>query len=225
MGLPVGVLSQNWVSSYNLNRAYWRWSGGHISYLYLFVTVRGRHQKIEAPRIRGGAEECLLYKRHSLTPPAGTREIHHVGESWRRLLQENGGCQESRLRYSRTSNLHMSGSWVTKSWRSFFWRLRRPVCPLCHTRSAARAAKLYHRDGSCRHRHRSIGSHKTPHTLNCASCFWLGSNCDSDILLVQPDCERLHSDTIPPVIVSVTESADAVFCIGGRKGAPCDVPP
>ena len=28
---------------------------------------------------------------------------------------------------------------------------------------------------------------------------------------MQPDCERLHSDTIHPVIVSVTESADSIL--------------
>ena len=28
---------------------------------------------------------------------------------------------------------------------------------------------------------------------------------------MQPDCERLHSDTIPPVIVSVTESSDSIL--------------
>ena len=28
---------------------------------------------------------------------------------------------------------------------------------------------------------------------------------------MQTDCERLHSDTIPPVIVRVTESADSIL--------------
>ena len=123
----------------------------------------------------------------------------------------------------------ISGSWI---WTGldhfnsihFIPYLRRPVCPLCHTRSAARAAKLYHRDGSCHHRHRSTGSHKAPRTLNCASCFWLGSNFDWNIILVQLDCERLHSDTMPPFIVCVTESADSILH-RQRNGGGGTVPP